>query len=501
LKHLPEQGYELDAIVLEHTATWAAFTGGAKGILLCDLHSWLPVSLDTLASDMGQSRLPFRYESADIEKLRTRALEDVTLTAFALTHMLEFLQAEGVGKMRPTGSGQSHAAWRRKFLPEKTLLVHDRPAALAHERTAMWAGRAESWRHGEVNGPLYEHDLNLAYCRIAAATPVPVRLKTQLPWVNKKTGCKEIEGLVSLAHVTVKTDQPLVPYGEDERIYWPVGEFTTDLWQPELDLLRDEGADVYIHYGWAYETAPVLAPMAEWLIERLEASADQVSPVVKRLLKHWARTLVGRCALRYRQWEPFGTQPKMELGIWTMIEGEPFNMKEMLSVGHRIMELAEMAESDNSVPQVTGFIMSQARADLWRLMQVAGTDNLVYVDTDSLLVNAKGHAKLRGVAEESSHTVLTHKATWAKAEVTGPRNLVLESDRKIAGVPRRAVRIGDHVFEGEVWAGIKTSLSGRQLDNVAVQKRLFEVTALDQRRRHLPDGTTRPIEVQDETTD
>lgn len=501
LRHLPELGFDVDAIVLEPTATWAAFTDSGRGLLLCDLHSWLPVPLNALASDMGESRREFKYGVERVSLLERRAREDATLTAYALVDMLRYLECEGVGKFRPTGSGQSHAAWRRKFLPDKTLLVHDNMPALAAERIAMWAGRTESWRHGHIDGPLYEYDLNLAYCRIAAAVDVPVRLRRTLPWVNQRVGCATIDGQVALANVTVKTDLPLVPYGTEDHIYWPVGEFMTWVWQPELDLLRASGADVRINHGYSYEVAPVLAPMAKWLIDELERPATEVSRVAKRLLKHWARTLVGRCALRYRQWEHFATKPRLELGIFYMYEDECLDLREMMHIGRQVMELAEMSEGRDSVPQITGYVMSWARADLWRYMKGAGLDNLAYVDTDSLLLTGRGSEELKKYRPKPHGEILVHKATWSHANISGPRNLTLEASRRIAGVPRRAVRVGEHTFEGEVWEGIQSALAGRRLDGVEVTKRIFDVTALDQRREHLPDGTTRPFEVQNVATD
>jgi hypothetical protein len=241
--------------------------------------------------------------------------------------------------------------------------------------------------------------------------------------------------------------------------------------------------------------------MADWLISELDKDTSQAPAPVGRLLKHWARTLVGRCGLRYREWGDFGEVPRLGLSLSTMYDVETGEETELLHVGEKIMELAAMAEADTSVPQITGFVMSQARRQLWELVQVAGEENVAYMDTDCLIVNREGHERLEVGKLEPCCANLTHKATWASATIHGPRNIELEHERRISGVPVHAIRIGDTTFDGEVWAGVKASLSGSQLDNVAVTRRMFEVTQSDSRRVHLPDGSTRPHEVSNDPTD
>jgi hypothetical protein len=501
LRYLPELGYTLDAIVLERVASWASFTSEQGSLTLCDLYSWMPVPLDKLASDMGASRKKLNYALADRRELENRCKDDVYVTSMAVARMLGWLEEVGTGPFRPTGSGQSHSHFRRKYLGGKDILVHGDEYALERERTAMWTGRAEAWRHGEVKGPLYEHDLNLAYCRIAAACRVPVRLSHRQGGGMRVADINYSTRHTLMAEVTVTTDKPLVPTGEESRIYWPVGTFDTVLWEPELLLLTWEGAEAVVKRMWWYESDRVLKPMAEWLITELDKDTSQAPPPVGRLLKHWARTLVGRCGLRYREWEDFGEVPRLGLSLSTMYDVETGEEAELLHVGEKIMELAAMAEADTSVPQITGFVMSQARRQLWELVQVAGEENIAYMDTDCLIVNREGHERLEIGKLMPCCANLTHKATWASATIHGPRNIELEHERRISGVPVNAIRIGDTTFAAEVWAGVKASLSGSQLDHVAVTQRMFEVTQSDSRRVHLPDGSTRPHEVSNDPTD
>jgi hypothetical protein len=492
LKWLPLHGYALEAIVLEKTAAWATFTGRAGTITVCDLHSWLPVPLWKIANDVGINRPAFKYEGATDAELEARCCLDVEATARAVGVMLEWLSRNHPGRFRPTGSGQSHAMWRRRFLPRKTVLVHGDGDALARERVAMWAGRSEAWRWGVVERPLYEHDLSLAYCRIAASCKVPVKLYGRTGHISVQEYQGTPKDTATLADVTVTTDRELVPTDYGGRMTWPVGTFNTTLWSPELDLLIAEGADVRFHRTWRYRTAPVLADMANYLIRLLESPPGEVHPIVHRLAKHWARTLVGRCALRYREWTEYGELPVMGLSLSTLYDLDTGVMTDLLHVGERVLELADMAEAETSVPQITGWVMSQARVNLWRIMTFAGLENVDYVDTDCVIVNAAGTNRLGELKHRLKLPNLVHKATYRGARIYGPRNIVLEGERRMSGIPKRAIQRGELTFDGEVWAGLRTSLEGKRPNTVAVAPRTFDVDDFDPRRERRPEGKTVP---------
>lgn len=503
LRWLPRQGFHLQGIVLERTASWASWTHPEHGSLLCcDLYAWLPRTLDDIARELGVSRETWdgeRYATATLPELQARCLADVQVTRQAVQALLAWLQAEDCGPFRLTGSGQAHACWRKRFGAGKEfppgstnapngVWVHCDPALRQIEREAMWTGRCEAWRHGEINGPLYEYDMNLAYCRIAATHPLPVRYRGE----HGAIGWKQLaelkgEGYAVLAEIELTTEEPLVPCHVGERMIWPIGNFETILWDPELQLLIDgENPNFEIKRCWTYHTGPALKPMAEWIVSGLGNVATPAP--IRLLLKHWARALVGRMALRYRRWEPYAETPDFGFSLW-MGENELGEPEENLHIGHERFTLAELEETEASVPQITGWVMSQCRAQLWRLIEQARSHNVVYMDTDSLLVMDYGAAQLQGI----EHVI--PKATWDHAIIHGPRNIELDQDRRLSGVPRQSVRKGPLEWEGTVMRGVKESIVRGELDHVAQLDRTYHVNTHDPRRERYPDGSTRPYRL------
>jgi hypothetical protein len=490
LMELPALGYQLRGIVLEHQASWAVFRGHARTILCCDLASWLPTSLAKIAADLRVDRPPLPRSAGEHEQLLARCTADVAVTREAVLALLGMVKGAGMGPWRATGAGQSHAAWRRRWLTDRPL-VHDSEAALAAERRAMWTGRCEAWRWGKVRGTAaHEYDLQLAYPNLAAAEHVPAQLLGEMSGGAQASWMANKAERALLAEVDVQVDQPVVPVEHGKLIHWPVGTFTTTLWDPELALLLDAKARVRVRRGWLYRRGPVLADFSRWLLAQLAEGNPSATPVQRRALKHMARTVIGRCALRYRSWEPYGTVPDFRLHLGELHDLDTGECTDLLHVGHELLTLAGEVEAEDSLPQITGWVMSAARARLWTLMQIAGLQNVLYVDTDSVVVNDAGAAVLDELIDTGSAWNLQHKGTHRSARILGPRQLQLGRERRLAGVPLKATRVAPGVYEGEVWRSIRESVARGEGSTVVLERRRWELNAVDNRRWHLPGGET-----------
>jgi hypothetical protein len=192
-------------------------------------------------------------------------------------------------------------------------------------------------------------------------------------------------------------------------------------------------------------------------------------------------------ALRYRRWEPYGDMPDLDCLLWVGYDEDGLPV-ENLQVGHERFTLAELEETETSVPQITGWVMSQCRAQLWRELDAAGQHHVLYMDTDSLLLDAP-------CAESGSGVPLDLKAKWDHATIHGPRNIELDQDRRLSGIPRQSKRAGPLDWEGTVMRGVKESIVRGELDHVAQLERTYHVNTHDPRRERYPDGSTRPYRL------
>lgn len=499
LELLPRLGWILDGIMLESGTAWAAWStpkgGNGRSLLCCDLTSWLPVSLARIAGDLGEGRPSVQWGAADRQELAERCRRDVHITARAVRELLEFIRVQDLGAFKPTGSGQGFSAWRRRFYTHP-VWVHNDPDALEAERDAIWPGRCEAWRHGEIRGQeLTEWDLELAHAHIGAECAIPVELNGIALIRNRLDLERHIRHYAVLARCVVTTREPVVPCRHGDRVLWPVGTFETVLWDPELRLAWDTGAGVRVLRAWSYQRAPAIAAASRWIIEQLRGGTDCTSPLAQRLVKHWSRTLVGRFALRYRRWELDGAHPRYDLGSSFELDAGSDDVRELLHVGHQVFELAELTEAAVSAPQVTGWVVSECRRRLWELMRGARLSDVVYVDTDSIVATAAGSARLRRLSGRGRAFSLRPKGCYQQARILGPRQLELGPHRRYAGVPIKAIETGDLELAGEVWSTMRDAARAGTLDRVLVTPRLYTLRGVDHRRRHNPDGTTSAVEI------
>jgi len=155
-----------------------------------------------------------------------------------------------------------------------------------------------------------------------------------------------------------------------------------------------------------------------------------------------------------------------------------------------------MRECADSVPMVTSWVTSEARRRLWELIQVAGESNVAYVDTDSLIVNGRGSARLAALVAAGGGYNVRRRRRIAHLTIYGPRQLEIDEDRKASGIPRGAQAEGDGTIRGDVWRSLRGSLILGEPDLVVVTRSEYHLGDADARREHLPNGRTKPLRLE-----
>lgn len=483
--------WQLEAITLQGRGAWAAWRRGKQRIVWVDSLSWLPHSLAKIGDAIGLKKRPLPAGDDCDDAWRDRCRDDVAILRDAWLRIVRWLIAGGHGNWRPTGAGQAWQSYRHNHYTDR-ILIHDDDGARVAERRAAWTGRAEAWRHGRLNrGPYSEYDFSAAYARIALTHEVPARLIGEHAVYNGRRHSLPTRGVAALCECTVTTDAPTVPTLLDGRVVWPVGTFDTTLWSNELGLALDHGARVTVHREWLYRTAPALRKWAEWVLSIVDAPHGSVDPIIRMVAKHWSRALIGRFGSRYSTWELFGESPTDDVALGWCNGLHDDGPRRMLHVGGRALIASGEVEGRDAAPQVMGWVMAQARVNLWHTMQLAGIEHVVYVDTDSVIVDADGAARL----DAAQIPGLVCKARWPRIEVIGTRRLVLDGELRAAGVPRNAVRTGERSWTGEAFSQLASSLASGDVAAVNVVERTVRLRERDVRRRQIEGGWTAPYEA------
>lgn len=495
LEQLPELGYELRQATVSDHSCWAYFSGGDRSLYLVDSLSFLPAPLERIAGALGRRLKALPDPEAPVEAWRARCRSDVRVLREAVLWLCRAIYEHDLGDFRTTGAAQASAAFRHRFLRRHSVLVHAQPQVTALEREACWAGRAEVWRHGSLPGPLYEYDYRSAYAHIGLQELLPVRLRGRFYPPSLDLYEQLRRRFACLVEVEVETELPTLPASHEGRIVWPVGRFRTTVWDTELELARRHGAKVEVHGLACYVRARVLQEWAAWVLAGIEGEHLGATPLGRLLLKHWSRALVGRFGLRYPLLERLGELPFSDVRLYPVFDQVEGRNYSELQIGRLVYEQTERVEAPSATPFLMGAVMAHCRVRLWEAAEWAGFANVASIDTDGLIVNAAGRRGIELALAAGRLDGLRLKATWKRATLRGPRNLELDNERRIAGLPRSSSEISPGRYRGEVWESLPAALRRRRGSTVLVYERGFTVSEHDPRRIHLADGLTAPIEL------
>lgn len=491
LEHLPALGWELVAIRLDRRQAWCSWKRDGRTLVCTDSMAWVPTGLEKLGAMVECPKLDLPDWSDDDEAWFARCERDVEILARVWRRLVEWVRTDDLGNWKPTGAGQSFAAYRHRFMDHR-VLAHGDDVARVAERRSAWSGRCEVWQHGSPGGgPFTEWDFTAAYARVGASVDVPTKLVGASESITVDQWRKLARRYAVLTECVVTTECPTTPASVDGRICWPVGTFPTTIWSNELALALDHGADVTITHAWWYRRAPALAPFMGWVLTKFGDGGANTDPVIALAAKHWSRALVGRFGARWSEWETVGRAPSPALTLGRMIDRTDGTSYDLLQVGTVLKRKSVEYDSPDAVVAVMAYVMAECRVRLWEAIEAAGPENVVYMDTDGLIVNAAGDARLA----ESAPDGFRPKSRWSSVELAAPRQITLSGRLKASGVPSSARRIAPNTYEAEIWTEMSTSIRNGTPGAVDVARRRIRLTGTDYRREHLAAGRTSPRRV------
>lgn len=143
------------------------------------------------------------------------------------------------------------AQFRKVGLPKNKDITcfDDYDGLQAFCNAAYYGGRFEACVFGEINGPIYQYDINSAYAR--TYRDLPCLVHGTWTYVNSHPVSGIYVGDVSYRHATRASIYTLPIRTKKGEILFPRAGRGT-YWAPELELARDNGAKLDWHGGWVY---------------------------------------------------------------------------------------------------------------------------------------------------------------------------------------------------------------------------------------------------------
>lgn len=346
--------------------------------------------------------------------------------------------------LRGTAASQAVQILRTRY-DCRALYCHNHNGATALERAAYFGGRAEAYRTGRIEGPVYSLDVRSMYASIMCDLPVPVSIRDYADESGYATEVVGRDPSACIAHARVWCDEPRIPVRRDGSIAYPHGESDAYISGPELLSAFRAGLVRQVYSAVRYTCAPILRDFARDIIATTERFRAAGNTIGVAWAKRVANALPGKFGEPGRRW--VGCPPRTERDeycewIEPGPDGKPARHRRI--AGYEQREEV-YGESYWSMPAVAGWITSAARLRLWHYIEAAGRENVWYVDTDGLLCGEAGYDRLlrSGLIGDGAPGDLRLVGSYSSATIYGVRHYQLGDTIRCAGVPRGAIGPGE----------------------------------------------------------
>jgi hypothetical protein len=411
----------------------------------------------------------------------TYCQRDVEILRRAMFTWWDFCADLDFGYCAFTTAGQAMNAFRHRFMGDEVPIIDHRPRAAALERLAYCGGRTDAMYVGAFTEHVDAYDVNSMYPYVMRDRLYPVELVTMNRHYNATVDDirdRIAQGFGCIATVRIRTTEPLYPR-KGERLYFPVGEFVTTLCTESLSRALSRGDLISIEGDVAYyRMAPLFRGWVDELYALRMRYRSEGNDVYDRLCKLIMNALYGKFGQMTPDWTDIDMSNSAvrdalvtmrDMGLATLrvvAEGSaPVNLR---IIGERAEQQTERTEAYNAMCAVAAHVTDYARNWLWEFVHTAGAVNVLYVDTDSLYVNAIGSARLRGLVSNDLGALKLERSSPEGMIIHGVKDYVIGDIIKRKGVRKSAVELEPGVFVQDRFRGFLGAMRAGQLDVMIV---------------------------------
>ncbi len=368
---------------------------GKKSITFCDIRNWLPGELPEIGKWAGVKVEPVNRYWPDEEIPHDYHIHALTAVSASFYKYMEWVKSNKIGGFTFSLSSLAFTYFSR--LPESRKLMHPRSDWLGNlEKKAHFGGFCKAHKTGAFRtGLFYLLDCNGLYGTVLRDEKLPFRHITS----NFHPVDGDIDRAASRGDYIVQgvyqINDGFLPQRRGRWIDWTKGPVECYLPGPEFRWVKEHGKILEIKSIHVYETRKLGETISNTFLTKKAESISKGEKYEARMWKLLHNSLYGKFSQRFGKVHVFTAREGEPEGEEYCIDGETGSVwKIIIFCGTKIVQ-TEDGFGDTFFPSISAFITSHARVRLWRLCMAAGWENVLYNDTDSLLVNFWGYDRLR----------------------------------------------------------------------------------------------------------
>jgi hypothetical protein len=492
--------YDIELIPVASTIQALRVRKGRLNWTFLDSYKLIPTGLEKAAKALGSEITKEEGFDYDLPEDDPRWQVYLERDCRALYSVLEsfhaIIEEELGGEVGMTLASTSMKTFRRGYLAcaiERASHCHD------FVRRGYYGGNTQMFlRHAEG---LHYYDINSSY-PAAMLGPVPVKYLGEL---EGKPSMMVRSAAVGMVEAIVDWDDdmpfPSLPYRMPQgKLVHPAGVFKGVWSSEELEYAESLGCQVTWLKGHWFNTAQVLADYMRALYAYRDKSSPNYREPIAYVAKLLANSLYGK----------FGQNPIRERIVITSgdedypLEARPANDDDDC----RIFYVVEESDADYIIPQIAAVITARGRINLHKfIMNAWRQDGLIaYCDTDSILTTADlsefcgtelGMLKDEGNGCTFTGDFIQPKLYRLVNEQTSEVKIAMKGFRDRTDEVFEKARSGETIYRQELeklgalaQAGFRRGPLMREVSK--------SIKSTDTKRLWLPDGTSKPIVIEED---
>lgn len=489
----------------------------AHTLTIADSGSLFPGPLANLQSQVGLEKLELPENDDSDVAWAARCHGDVEIMAAAVLQLMDFWDANDLGHWTVTGAGQAWQTYKRTLSPRMVVVDHD-PAILEFERSAVYGGRRDVMRVGELPPGRYaEIDYTAAYTTIAEAFPLPAKAACEINDDHRRAALRGHPSPGMLAEVTISTRVPRWPVRVKNRVFYPVGRFRTILAAPDIKAAADAGCLEEVHRGFLYTLTTHLRSWAQQVLSWVKNTAGNIPGAVRVWSKLAARAVIGKFAQRGWRTEPYvgppceGWSVEQTSDLWSGTRGVITGVN-----GDYFLSWADQ-RGEHERPAVLAFVEAHVRARLGAVIAGPYGAGILQCDTDGVMISHTVMDSLFNPAErkwvhgrqvpqstddvielwneESWPLVMREKTQFTRGRIYGPQHVIIDERARFAGVPKGAWQTSEESWMARLWPGLTWQTQHGDTGGYKRPLQPYKVAGVYAASWVLDDGSTRPAET------
>jgi len=403
--------------------------------------------LSKIGEMLGIPKMDVDPLTAPKEEVKKYCKRDVEILLKFVLYLIQFIEKHDLGNFQPTIAKQSFNTFRHRFMKHQ-IYIHADPVATALERLSYRGGRNEAFFIGTYEDPkgVYYLDVNSMYPYVMREFEYPTKLvgiKRNIPVSLLK---KLMKDYLVIADVLVKINVPAVGI-KRKKLIFPIGQFRAYLTSPELELVLKYGEIKKVYTVAVYEKAKLFEEYVNYFYNLRVKYKKEGNVIMDKFAKIFMNSLYGKFGQRNENLVYVGEAKTKENIILRYYDTVEKKWKYFMAIDGKVYTKKGYVEAFDSFVAIASFVTAYARCVLWKYMEKAGLENVLYVDTDSLFVNHIGYERLKPYISDTELGKLKIEKQDTRITIHGAKDYEFGGSIKLKGIKKSAKKVDNNTYE------------------------------------------------------